>query len=87
MGQERWSSLTVQLVKVMLEEILVPDSIEMRGRCHAVLLVMNGRMFTRVGASGQFEHYGLEDPNSLVGTHHGLGGFVDVFSHGKVARY
>ena len=29
-GQERWSSLTVQLVKVMLEEILVPDSIEMR---------------------------------------------------------
>ena len=29
-SQEKWSSLTVQLVKVILEVILVPDSIETR---------------------------------------------------------
>ena len=71
MGQERWSSLTVQLVKLMLEEILVPDSIEIAtlscwlsmGEC------LHG--LVRLGSSN---HYGLDYPNSLVGTHHGLEG-------------
>ena len=71
MGQERWSSLTVQLVKVMLEEILVPDSIEIATLSCWLSMGEYLHGLVRLGSSN---HYGLEDPNSLVGTHHGLEG-------------
>ena len=37
---------------------------------------------------GSSDHYGLDDPNSLVGTHHGLeGSWFLVLGHGRVAGY